>query len=144
MLHTKALLGPKVIENYCGFQPKILQSNLDAYFYNICLFSHGRSPHYTNSVFTYTTCNALGLCKRLVRCILLLWLTFTDNLVVAHPRPHIPPFPWAHQCSSNDRASIEYLFNIYRAYIKALYKADRLFNEHLSHPSVYAPISKIF
>ena len=28
-----------------------------------------------NSVFTYTTCNVLGLCKRLVRCILLIWLT---------------------------------------------------------------------
>eukprot|EP01043_Picozoa_sp_COSAG02_P084655 COSAG02_NODE_22449_length_751_cov_1.131700_1_plen_75_part_00 len=23
----------------------------------------------------YTTCNVLGLCKRLVRCILLIWLT---------------------------------------------------------------------
>ena len=41
---------------------------------DIVSFSHGRSPHYTNSVFTYTTCNVLGLCKRLVRCILLLWL----------------------------------------------------------------------
>jgi hypothetical protein len=32
----------------------------------------GTSHH---SVFTYTTCNVLGLCKRLVRCILLIWLT---------------------------------------------------------------------
>ena len=29
-------------------------------------FPHGRSPHYTLRVFTYTTCNVLGLCKRLI------------------------------------------------------------------------------
>ncbi len=35
----------------------------------------GYNWHY---VFTYTTCNVLGLCKRLVRCILLIWLTYLD------------------------------------------------------------------
>ena len=38
-------------------------------------FPHGRSPHYTLRVFTYTTCNVLGLCKRFYFAILLVWLT---------------------------------------------------------------------
>ena len=30
MLHTKALLGPKAIENYCGFRSEIFLNNRDA------------------------------------------------------------------------------------------------------------------
>ena len=53
-----------------------------------------------NSVFTYTTCNVLGLCKRLVRCILLIWLT--QELVITGVSVSVCQGLTAHERGSDD------------------------------------------
>ena len=58
-----------------------------------------------NSVFTYTTCNVLGLCKRLVRCILLIWLTSVwsrfQNPSIRPKKMHFPGYLISGRTQSN-------------------------------------------